>query len=268
MPDSSAVTRVPIARNPVPASSVREDRPALAIGLVRADDRFLRVARDRDVVRRRDEVRAAVERIDLLRVVEADPAQHLLDALGLLADLADDRADVLGQELGVDRIVGEQRVDELLVVLRQPIRFLIREPREVAAERLPQLRRAIGLERRQQLGQHLIAEQLAMHAHEQEPHVRQRLAERIRVAPVLRQQDEAADLGRAVVVVADAQRLMDEVAIERDRVALVALDPEEDVRRALGAVLRVDHRRADDPLLREVLEHEQELALDHRRARP
>ena len=100
----------------------------------------------------RDEVRAAVERIDLLGVVEADPPQHLLDRACVSgADLADDRAHVVGQQLGVDRIVGEQRVDELLVVLREQIGLLVREAGELAAERLPQLRRAVGLERRQQL---------------------------------------------------------------------------------------------------------------------
>ena len=103
-----------------------------------------------------------------------------------------------------------------------------------------------------------------MHAHEQEAHVRQRLAERFGCSAVLRQHDQPADLRRAVVVVADAQRRVDEVAIERDRVALVVLDAKEDVRRALRAVLRVDHRRADDPFLLEILEHEHELALGGR----
>jgi len=32
----------------------------------------------------------------------------------------------------------------------------------------------------------------------------------------------------------------------------------------LGAMLRVDDRGADDPLLRQILEHEQELAIDDR----
>jgi hypothetical protein len=53
-----------------------------------------------------------------------------------------------------------------------------------------------------------------------------------------------------------------EVAIEGVRVALVVLDAKEDVRRALGAVLGVDHRRADDPAGLEILEDEQVLALD------
>ena len=57
---------------------------------------------------------------------------------------------------------------------------------------------------------------------------------------------------------------MDEVAIERVRVALVVLDPKEDVGRAAGAVLGQDHRRADHPLGREVLEHEQVLAIGDR----
>jgi hypothetical protein len=156
--------------------------------------------------------------------------------------------------------------DELLVVLRQQVGLLVAEAGEVAAEVLPQPAGAVGLQRRQQLGQHLIAEHRAVHADEQEPHVRQRLAQRLGVAAVLGQQDQAADLRRAVVVVADAQRAMDEVAIERVRVALVVLDAEEDVRRALGAVLGVDHRRADDPALAEILEDEQVLAIDRRHA--
>ena len=57
-----------------------------------------------------------VERVGLVGVVEPDPAQPRLDRLGLRTDLADQLAHVVGQELGVDRIIREQRVDELLVV--------------------------------------------------------------------------------------------------------------------------------------------------------
>ena len=137
-----------------------DDRPALAVAS-RPRARRASSRRARPVMSSVAAMKCgtAVERIDLAAVVEPDPAEHLLDAFRLLADLADDRRDIRRQQLGVDRIVGEQRVDELLVVLRQPIGFLIREAREAAAERLPQLRGAIGLERRQQLREHLIAKQ-------------------------------------------------------------------------------------------------------------
>jgi len=46
--------------------------------------------------------------------------------------------------------------------------------------------------------------------------------------------------------------------------AATAPKKEGPVRRAAGAVLRVDHRRADDPLLREVFEDEEKLALGGR----
>ena len=49
-----------------------------------------RGADERDLVGARREVRAAVEWVDALGVVEADTAQQLLDAARLLADLADD----------------------------------------------------------------------------------------------------------------------------------------------------------------------------------
>ena len=119
-------------------------------------------------------------------------------------------------------------------------------PGEVAAERLPQQRRAVGLERRQQLRQHLVAERRAVQPDVEEAHVGEPLAERLGLAPIARVQHEPADLRRAVVVVADAQDLVDEVLVERLRVALVVHHVEEDVRRAAGAVLRVDHRGADD----------------------
>src|SRR6476659_810493 len=106
-----------------------DDRPRAAVTGGPAAHLDLRgIADDRDVVGLREEVRATIERIDLLGVVEADPPQHLLDGLGLLAELADQRADIGRQQLRVDRIVGEQGVDELLVVLRDAIGFLVRQP--------------------------------------------------------------------------------------------------------------------------------------------
>jgi hypothetical protein len=57
---------------------------------------------------------------------------------------------------------------------------------------------------------------------------------------------------------------MDEVLVERVRVALVALDAEEDVGRPLGAVLRINDGGADDLALGQVLQHEEKLALRHR----
>ena len=77
----------------------------------------------------------------------------------------------------------------------------------------------------------------------EEAHVRQQLAQRPGCRRYSGSSDQAADLRRAVVVVADAQHPVDEVAVERLGVALVLHHVEEDVRRARRAVLRVDHRR-------------------------
>ncbi len=119
-----------------------------------------------------------------------------------------------------------------------------------------------AFERRQQLREHLVAERGAVQPDVEEAHVGEPLAERLGLAAVVGVQHQPADLGRAVVVVADAQHLVDEVLVERLGVALVLHDVEEDVRRAPRAVLRVDHRGADDLLLRVVDEDEQVLALE------
>ena len=92
-------------------------------------------------------------------VGEPDLAQHLLDRLGLGPDLADQLLHVRRQQRRVERILRKQRADELLVVLRQPVRLLVAEAGELPPQRLPQQAGAVGLERRHQLGQHLVAEQ-------------------------------------------------------------------------------------------------------------
>ena len=123
-------------------------------------------------------------------------------------------------------------MDELLVLLREQIGLGIGEPGEVAAERLPEVAGAVGLERRQQLGQHLVAKERAVHA----PMKRKRTYESNLPSALgslagTRAADQAADLGRAVVVVADAQERVDEVLVERLRVVLFVDDVEVDVRR-------------------------------------
>ena len=92
-------------------------------------------------------------------VGEAHLAQHLLDPLGLGPDLADQLLHVRRQQRRVERILREQRADELLVVLRQAIGLLVGEAGEAPPERLPQQAGAVGLERRHQLGEHLVAKQ-------------------------------------------------------------------------------------------------------------
>ena len=67
-------------------------------------------------------------------------------------------------------------------------------------------------------------------------------------AAVVGVHDQAADLGGAVVGVADAEHLVDEVLVERGAVLLLAVDVEVDVRRAAAAELRDDHRGADGAL--------------------
>ena len=61
------------------------------------------------------EVRPAVEGIDPARVLEADLAQHLLDALGLGSRPGPPLLHVRRQQVNVQWILGKQRADELLV---------------------------------------------------------------------------------------------------------------------------------------------------------
>ena len=137
-----------------------------------------------------------------------------------------------------------------LFLLRELVGLGVRHAGEVTAERLPEMGGAVRLERRQQLGEHLVAEPLAVHLDEEEAHVREERAEPLGHAAVLGIEHEAADLGRAVVRVADAQHRVLEVPVERLRVSLLVDDVEIDVGRILPAELREDHRGADDPLLR------------------
>src|SRR5438045_1972264 len=63
-----------------------------------------------------------------------------------------------------------------------------------------------------------------------------------------------------MVVVADSQQPMALVDVERLRIALVLEYVEKDVRRATGAMLRVDHPCADELLLLDVDEDEEVFA--------
>ena len=67
----------------------------------------------------RGEVRAAVEGVDAVGVAEADAPEELLDAARLLPDLADDLLRARGQQRRVDVALGEEALDELLVLLRE-----------------------------------------------------------------------------------------------------------------------------------------------------
>ena len=103
-------------------------------------------------------MRPAVERVDALGVAEADAAQQLLDAARLRADLADDGLARWREQRRVDFALGKQAADELLVALAEAVGLAVAEAGEVTAERFPQVAGAVGLERRQQLGQQLVAE--------------------------------------------------------------------------------------------------------------
>jgi hypothetical protein len=186
-------------------------------------------------------VRAAVERIDAVGVGESDLAQHAFHALGFGAHLADQLLHVRRQQGGVQRILGEQRADEFLVGLRQAIRLLIRKAGELPAQRFPQQAGAVRLERRHQFRHHLVAEHASVHGDVEKAHVRQQAAKLIAVAAVLRQQDQAADLGQSFIVVPDAQHLMGKVPIQAFAVTFFVDDVKEDVRRAAAAMLSEDH---------------------------
>jgi hypothetical protein len=180
-------------------------------------------------------------------VDEPDLAQHLLDRLRLGTDLADQLLHVRGQQRRVQRILGEQRADELLVVLRQPIRLLVAEPGELPPQRLPEQAGAVLFQRRHQLGQHLVAKRGAVARDVEEAHRHQQPADPLGVAAELGQHHQPADLRQSLVVVADAQHAVDEVTIERLAVALLLQHVEVDVGRLAAAVLGEDHRRSHHP---------------------
>ena len=216
---------------------------------------------ERDLVGRGDEVGAAVERVDALGVPKPDTPEHLLDALRLRAHLADDVLRLLRQERRVERALGEEAADELLVLLREAIGLGVAEVGEVAAERVPEVRGAVGLERREELGEDLVAEELAVRLDEEEAHVGDEETEAFGHAPVVGREHEPADLRRPVVRVADAQRRVGEVLVERLRVTLLVDDVEIDVGRVASAELPEHHRRADDLVLLRVDEDKDVLPL-------
>ena len=220
----------------------------------------MRSLNERDFIGRRREVRPSIERIDALGISKADAPQHLLDALRLRADLADDVARLLRKERRVDRSFGEEPADELFVLLREAVGLGVRHVGEVAAERVPEVRRAVRLERREELGEELVFEPLAMHLDEEKAHVRDEEAEALRLLAILGADDEAADLGRAIVRVADRQRRVAKVLVERRRVTLLVDDVEVDVRRVATTELADHHRRADDDVLFEIDQDEDVLA--------
>ncbi len=217
-------------------------------------------AHQRDVVGGRDEVRSSVERVHAVGVAEADAAEHLLDPAGLRAHLADDALRGVAQQRGVDGAVGEQAADELLVARREAVSFPVAQPREAAPHGLPQVAGPVRLQRRQQLGQHLVPEVLAVHRDEQEADVRDEHAQPGRVAPPRRVDHEAPDLGRPVVAVADLEHRVDEVTVERAAVALLGAHVEEDVGRVATAELADDHGGAHGAALALVAEQEDVLA--------
>ena len=102
--------------------------------------------------------------------------------------------------------------------------------------------------------------QLAVHLDVEKAHVRDEKPEALGLLPVVRAHDEAADLGRPVVRVADLENDVPEVLVERRRVALLLEDVDVDVRRVASAELPDDHRRADDAVLLEIDEDEDVLA--------
>ena len=85
--------------------------------------------------------------------------EQLLDAARLRADLADHVLRAL-REAATRRSSpsGNRPRMNSLFFLRELVGLGVGQAGEVAAERLPEVARAVGLERRQQLGEHLVAE--------------------------------------------------------------------------------------------------------------
>src|SRR5712691_3167804 len=254
---------------PLPALEADQARLDLTGGALGAGGKVLLaearppVAADRlHVARRRGEVRAAVERIDALVVAEADLGEHLLGAGGLRAHLADGVLDLLGEQGGVDLARREQLLDELLVLPREPVRLLVGEAGELAPQRFPERAAPVLLELGEQLDQHAVAETGGVHRDVEEADVAELLAGLVRPAPVAGVHHQAADLGRAVEVVADREHAVAEVPVHVCAVVLLLVNVEEDVRRVPGAVLRDDQRRPHHPLRARILEHEDVLALE------
>src|SRR6266568_3808410 len=201
-------------------------------------------------------VRAAVEGVDAIHVAEARPLEEVPDALRLRRHLAQEPLHAGRKERRVDIARREELLDELLVLAAELVRLLVVEAGEALAARLPEEAPAVGEERRHELGQDRLAEALAVHGQEEEAHVRELLAWLLGAAAVLRVDDEPADLGRPVEVVADGEDPVLEVAVHRRGVVLALGDVEEGAGRVARPVLRDDHRRAEDAARARLLQHE------------
>src|SRR5581483_7814515 len=145
-------------------------------------------------------------------------------------------------------------------LLREPIRFGVRHVGELATERVPQVAGAVGLERREELGENFVAKRFAMHLDVEKAHVREKETELLGNASIRGMQDQPADLGGTVVRVTDLENGLLEVLVERRRVALLVDDVDVDVRSIAPSELRDDHRRSDYAALLAIDEHEDVVA--------
>ena len=205
-------------------------------------------------------MRAAVERIDAIRVLETDPAQHVLDAFGLRADLTDDVLRVTREERDVDRVAREKIAHEVLVLAREQIRLAITHVREVTSDGFPEVTRSVRLEWGEQLGEELVAKERAVRRDEQKAHVRDEQPESLWRLAVLGGHDESTDLGRAVVGKPIPEERLVKVLVDARRVFLFTEHVEVDVGRTAPSELGDDHRRARGGFRFQVPQHEHVLA--------
>src|SRR5438132_81403 len=231
----------------------RQPLPA-ELGAAKAADRL-------DQLRRRGMVRTAVERIDPLVIAEPDLRQHRPGPDALRPHLADRLLDLLREQRRVDLAGRKELLDELLVLAREPIRTLVGEAREFAAQRFPERAAPVFLQAREQLDEDAVAKARPVHGDVEEAHVAELLAG-LSLAAELRIDDQAADLGGPVEVVPDGEHAVPEVAVDAVRVMLLLVDVEEDVRRISRAVLGDDQGGADHLSRTRLLHHEEILPLE------
>src|SRR5262245_46557970 len=105
--------------------------------------------------------------------------------------------------------------------------------------------RAVLAERRQELSQNLVSEELAMSRDEQEANIRNQEVESFGGVPVFGCDDQTAELRRSVVRKTDAEHGVVKVAVERARVFLLVDHVEIDVGRVATAELGNDGRRSE-----------------------
>jgi hypothetical protein len=96
--------------------------------------------------------------------------------------------------------------------------------------RFPEERPPVREERRHELGEHALAEAIAVHGEVQEADVGELLPRPRLAAAVLGVHDETPDLRRPVEVVADGEHLVPEVPVDRGRVVLALGHVEEGAR--------------------------------------